>query len=69
MFPQTSSRTSDGGPIDKDGEGGDDTDITQVLIEFAQNGYMLTFSLEDGTEEKSVHTDFDEVLLAIRSRH
>lgn len=69
IFPAISNKTKDGGPIDKDGEGGDETDISQVLIEVASNGYMVTFTLDDGTEEKSVHTDFDEVLSAIRSRH
>jgi hypothetical protein len=69
LFPATSKKTEDYGPIDKDGEEGDDTDISTVLIEVAQNGYMITFTLQDGTEEKSVHTDFDDVLKAIRSRH
>ena len=70
LFPATATKSSDQGPIDKDGEdGGDETDLSTVLIEIAQNGYMITFTLEDGTEEKSVHTDFDDVLKAIRSRH
>lgn len=69
MFPVISQRTEDKGPIDKDGDDGDTTDVSTFLIEVALNGYMLTTTLEDGTEEKSVHTDFDEVLSAIRSRH
>lgn len=54
---------------DTDGEDPDSTDVTQFVIDVALNGYVLTVTLDDGTEEKTVHTDFNEVLTAIRSRH
>lgn len=69
LFPQNSNKQSENGPTDKDGMGPSDTDISDIHIEIASNGFMVTFTLEDGFQEKSIHTDFDDVLKAIRSRY
>lgn len=59
-------------PVFKDGEGSDGPDVlTQVVIDVAENGYMVTFIYEssDLIDERVVFTDFDEALKAIKARH
>lgn len=53
---------------DKDGSD-DENDLTQVVIEFAANGYMVTWSYEDGSEKKAIYNDFNDALADIRTSH
>lgn len=41
--------------------------VSTALIETALNGFMITVTYEDGTEEKSVHPSVDEVLEVLRT--
>lgn len=69
LFRPSSKNNLNDGPLDGDGEGGEDLLLSTALIEVASNGYMVTFTFEDGSEEKYVDADFDEVLKLIRSKH
>lgn len=64
------SKTSSKGPstVDKDGNDGT-SGLSQILIEVALDGYLITFSFEDGSEQRYVRDDFDEVVSLIRSMH
>lgn len=53
---------------DKDGDDGN-VGLTQIMIEVALDGYMVTFSFEDGSEQRYVREDFDEVLSLVRGMH
>jgi hypothetical protein len=53
---------------DKDGSD-DDIGLTDVHIEFATNGYMVTYSYDDGSEKRAIYTDFNELLADIRTSH
>lgn len=54
----------------KDGEDdGSSGEVSTIVIEIALNGYLVTFSYDDGTEEKYVHDDFDDVMSQVRSKH
>jgi hypothetical protein len=66
--PQTLKKIAEKGPIDKDGDGDDPSNITMITIEIALNGFVVTILLDDGSEEKYVETDFDQVLSSLRSR-
>ena len=69
ILPLVSSESNDG-PSFKDGDGdGPDTDLERVEIDFATNGYVVTFYSDDGLIEKTIFDNFDEVLTAIRERH
>lgn len=65
-----SSKESDETEDPKHKDGDDDGIILQIItIEIVTNGYLVTFSYDDGTEEKYIQDDFDEVLKFIRSQH
>lgn len=64
-----SPANSEGGPIDKDGQGPEDRNLQTIDISVALNGYTITYVYDDGNEEKYVHLDFDKVLEQLRKRH
>ncbi len=68
LLPITKKSSNDPSFKDKDGDDGDFS-LHTVVIEVATNGYLVTFSYDDGTEDKFIEEDFDEVLKLIRSRH
>lgn len=63
IFPEIDPSTKDG---DDDGE---ETTLSQILIEVAVDGYMVTLSYDDGDEVKNVFTNFDDALKHIRGSH
>lgn len=54
-------------PIDGDGDDGS-PGVQNILIEVALDGYMITFTLYDGTEERYVREDMDGVVSVLRGR-
>lgn len=68
LHQASSTKTSDGGPTDKDGFEGSGTDVDSFFIDVASNGFLLTINCEDGLQEKTVHEHLDEVLEIIRTR-
>jgi len=69
IFPARSLKSSAGGPIDKDGEGGgSDSDVDSFVIDIADNGFVLIVNCFDGLQEKTIHNTIDEVFDAIRKR-
>jgi hypothetical protein len=57
------------GPVDGDGDEPGEPEVESFFIEIALNGFVLTVNLDDGLQEKTVHTDFNELLSSIRSRY
>lgn len=51
----------------KDGQ--DDTSLDRVVIDVAQNGYLLSLIYDDGSELKTVYENFDLLLKDLRSAH
>lgn len=54
---------------DGDSDGPDNLELINISIDIAENGYVVQYNYDDGTEEKFVHTDFDEVLKQLRTKH
>ena len=66
LFPQSFPKTKDSvDTIEKDGTDGE-TGIEFFTVEVALNGFLLTIQYEDGSEVKTIHDDFDEVLKNMR---
>lgn len=53
----------------KDEDGGDDTGLSQVIVDFAVNGYCVTYFYEDGTDLKQIYENFDDMMNDIRAKH
>lgn len=65
IFPED----QDEGPADKDGHDNEPPNLQRVEIDVAVNGYSVCFMYDDGSEERYVQEDFDDVLKLIRSKH
>lgn len=55
-------------PIDKDGGDGD-LGLTDISIGIALNGYTVTFTYDDLSDERYICENFDEVLKLLKEKH